>query len=284
MKALYGKATAINVRALQRLQSRVQTKLLNQLYFLDHSDPRHLISRRYQLECLDLLHKINILFAEGEYKLTERLLHRCLRLAEVGDFTHYAVQCIRLLCTIHAQKSQAIPYEKAVKYLLKAQQVMLWEDKVERIFTGTQLALARTVNSRRTVLLLLPDYINQLEALNKRARTFGTFHYLYRLRLAYEELQGNYQEMIREDGRRGPPSSRRQAQRAAVRFALQPFCKHLCLFTQPAASAGPAAGRGVQPGFSPVVGQLVLLSGALHIAGAACSAIQEGPAATGCNC
>lgn len=197
VKALYGKATAINVRALQRLQSRVQTKLLNQLYFLDHSDPRHLISRRYQLECLDLLHKINILFAEGEYKLTERLLHRCLRLAEAGDFTHYAVQCIRLLCTIHAQKSQAIPYEKAAKYLLKAQQVMLWEDEAERIFTDTQLALARTVNSRRTVLPLLPDYINQLEALNKRARTFGTFHYLYRLRLAYEELQGNYQEMIR---------------------------------------------------------------------------------------
>ena len=31
VKALYGKTTATNVRALQRLQSRVQTKLLNQL-------------------------------------------------------------------------------------------------------------------------------------------------------------------------------------------------------------------------------------------------------------
>ena len=37
-KGVYGKATTANPRALQKLQSRVQTKLLNQLYFLDHSD------------------------------------------------------------------------------------------------------------------------------------------------------------------------------------------------------------------------------------------------------
>src|SRR6476469_3559446 len=78
VKALYGKATTPNVRAMQRLQSRVQAKLLNQLYFLDHSDPRHIVSRRYKLECLDLLHKVSILFAEGEYTLTERLLQRAL--------------------------------------------------------------------------------------------------------------------------------------------------------------------------------------------------------------
>ena len=197
VKALYGKTTATNVRALQRLQSRVQTKLLNQLYFLDHSDPRHLISRRYQLECFDLLHKINILFAEGEYRLTERLLHRCLRLAEAGEFTQYTVQCTRMLCTIYAQKSQAMLYEKAAKRLLKSQQVVAWEDEAERTFTDTQLALARTVNSRRGVLPLLPSYINQLEVLHRRANTFGTFYHLYRLRLAYEELQGNYPEMIR---------------------------------------------------------------------------------------
>ena len=61
VKALYGKATVANVRSLHKLQSRVRSKLLNQLYFLDHSDPRLLVSRRYELECLDLLHKVSIL-------------------------------------------------------------------------------------------------------------------------------------------------------------------------------------------------------------------------------
>ncbi|WP_156176423.1 hypothetical protein [Hymenobacter terrenus] len=197
VKAIYGKANTPNVRAMQRLQSRVQAKLLNQLYFLDHSDPRHLVSRRHQLECLDLLHKVSILFAEGEYTLTERLLQRCLRLAQAGEFTDYTVQCARMMRTLYAEQRQSLRYQKVAKLLLKAQQLMAWEDEAERIYSVTQLALARTVSSRRAVLPLVPGYIDQLDALHRRARTFSTFNYLYRLRLVYEELKGNYPEIIR---------------------------------------------------------------------------------------
>lgn len=197
VKALYGKSTTPNVRAMQRLQSRVQAKLLNQLYFLDHSDPRHLVSRRYQLECLDLLHKVSILYAEGEYVLTERLLLRTLRLSEAGEFTDYTVQSARLLRTLYAEQRKVLAYNKMAKLLLKAQQLQACEMEAERIYSDTQLALARTVSSRRAVLPLVPGYIEQLEGLHRRARTFTTFNYLYRLRMAYEELQGNYDEILR---------------------------------------------------------------------------------------
>jgi len=65
-KAMYGSATSANFVALKRLKSRVQAKLLNHLYFLDHSDPLSLVSRRYQMDCLDLLHKGTALYTEGE--------------------------------------------------------------------------------------------------------------------------------------------------------------------------------------------------------------------------
>lgn len=197
VKALYGKATATNVRALQKLQSRVRNKLLNHLYFLDHSDPRLLVSRRYELECLDLLHKVSILYAEREYKLSERLLQRCLRLAEDGEFTQYVVQCARLLRNLYAEQQQAIPYQKVATVLRRAQQVLAWEDEAEQLHTETQLALSGTVASRRAVLAVLPDRIARLDALHRRARSFTTYNMGYRARLAYEELQGNYQEMIR---------------------------------------------------------------------------------------
>jgi hypothetical protein len=197
VKAVYGKATPPNVRAMQKLQSRVQVKLLNQLFFLDHSDPRHLVSRRYQLECLDLLHKVSILFAEGEYALTERLLLRCLRLAQAGEFTSYTVQCAGMLRTLYAEQRQALRYQKQAKMLARAQQVLAWEDEAERIYSDTLLALARTVSSRRAVLPLVPGYISQLETLHQRARTFNTYNHLYRLRLVYEELRGNFSEIIR---------------------------------------------------------------------------------------
>jgi hypothetical protein len=197
VKALYGKATAANVRALQKLQSRVRSKLLNQLYFLDHSDPRHLVSRRYELECLDLLHKVSILYAEREYKLSERLLQRCLRLAETGEFTHYVVQSARMLRNLHAEQRQAIPYKKVAKLLVRAQQILALEDEAEQLYTDTQLALTGTVATRRAVLAVLPDRLAQLESLHRRARSFTTYNIVYRVRMAFEELQGNYQEIIR---------------------------------------------------------------------------------------
>ena len=197
VKTLYGKATAANVRALQKLQSRVRSKLLNQLYFLDHTDPRHLVSRRYELECLDLLHKVSILYAEREYKLSERLLQRCLRLAEAGEFTHYVVQSARMLRNLHAEQRQAIPYKKVVKALTRSQQVLALEEEAEQLYTDTKLALSGTVATRRSVLSLLPERIVQLENLHRRARSFTTYNIVYRIRLAHEELQGNYQEIIR---------------------------------------------------------------------------------------
>ena len=197
VKAVYGKATTTNVRALQKLQSRVQVKMLNQLYFLDHSDPRHLVSRRYELECLDLLHKVSILYAEHEYKLSERLLLRCLRLAEAGEFTQYAVQSARLLRNLYAEQRRNIPYKRITKVLLRTQQVLAWEDEAEQLYFDIKLTLSGTVAARRAVLALLPDRIAQLEILNRRARSFTTFNILYRSRLAYEEQQGNYQEIIK---------------------------------------------------------------------------------------
>ena len=82
IKQLYGKNSEANQAALARLRGRMQDKLLNHLFFLDHSDTRLFVSRRYDLECFDLLHKITVLYLEGEYVLSERLTRRCLRLAE----------------------------------------------------------------------------------------------------------------------------------------------------------------------------------------------------------
>ncbi|MBF9222947.1 hypothetical protein [Hymenobacter ruricola] len=197
VKALYGRATTANVRALQKLQSRVRGKLLNQLYFLDHSDARHLVSRRYELECLDMLHKVSILYAEREYKLSERLLQRCLLLARKGEFTQYEVQCVRMLRNLYAEQRQTVQYNKIIKVLARAQQVLAWEDEAEQLYTDTKLALNSTVAARRKVLLLMPDRLAHLDGLHRKAQSFGTYNAMYRARVAYEELQGNYQEIIR---------------------------------------------------------------------------------------
>ena len=196
MKALYGRSSPANLQALRRAASRLQTKLLNNLYFLDHSDRRHLVSRRYETECLEMLHQATLLYSEGEYVLTERLLKKCLQLAEEADFTQYAVQAAQLLRKIYSDQRQPTSYDAMAKTLLRLQQVQALEQEGDRIYADTRQAMARTVVTKQEMLPKLPEYIEQLEELHRKAKTFNTFNFLYQLRLAYEELRGNYAAII----------------------------------------------------------------------------------------
>ncbi|MDQ2795018.1 MAG: hypothetical protein M3Y12_13575 [Bacteroidota bacterium] len=199
-KALYGQGTAANLVAMKRLRSRVQAKLLNHLYFLDHGDPLSLVSRRYQMACLDLLHKGIALYTEGDYVLSQRLLRRCLTEAVAGEFTPYAVQSARQLCTIYAQLNKPVPYRRADLLLLEGLRVQQLEDEAERLYTSTLLTMSGPVKGRRALLPQMPERLQQLEALHRRAKSFSTFFLLYRLRLMHEELVGNFAELIRLTG------------------------------------------------------------------------------------
>ncbi|MET4074984.1 hypothetical protein [Hymenobacter sp. UYCo722] len=199
-KALYGQATSANLVALKRLKSRVQAKLLNHLYFLDHSDPLSLVSRRYQMACLDLLHKGIALYTEGDYVLSQRLLRRCLTEAQAGEFTAYAVQSARQLCTIYAHLNKPAAYQQMDRLLQQQLAVQQLEDEAERLYTSSSLALAGTVKARRTLLPQIPEILKQLEVLHRRANSYNTFSFQYRLRIAHEELLGNFTELMRLTG------------------------------------------------------------------------------------
>lgn len=196
-KLLYGANTVGNRAALRQLRGRVQDKLLNHLFFLDHTDARLLVSRRYELECLDLLHKVTILFLEGEYQLCERLLRRCLQAAREGDFTAYAELAAQRLRTLYADRSERVKYQAIDAELQEFRQLLAWEREAEQIVLDVRLAMLHTVASRRTVLPTVPTSLARLEELHAKANTFNTFLALYRLQLAYAELVGNYDDLIR---------------------------------------------------------------------------------------
>jgi hypothetical protein len=196
-KRLYGANSPSNQVALRRLRARMQEKLLNHLFFLDHTDPRLLVSRRYEVECLDLLHKVSVLFMEGEYVLSERLLRRCLRLAQQGDFTIYAEQAAQRLSVLYAEQRSGYQYKQATKQLLSLRQTLVYEQEAEQLVSEVSLTMARAVASRRALLPKMPVYVERAEQLHRKTHTFATFIALYRLRLAQAELTGRYEDIIR---------------------------------------------------------------------------------------
>jgi hypothetical protein len=196
VKQLYGKQTSANQTAFLRLRVRVQDKLLNHLFFLDHSDTRLFIARRYELECLDLLHKVTILYLEGEYVLSERLLRRCLRAAEKGEFTNYAEQACHRLCTLYAGQRQQHKYSEATKKLHKLRQTLAYEHESEELYMQVSLTMRRPVAVRQALLPKMAAHLEKAQQLHQKAKTFTTFFTLYRLRLLQAGLIGDYKEII----------------------------------------------------------------------------------------
>lgn len=200
-KALYGTNSTSNQAAMRQLRARVQDKLLNHLFFLDHSDPRLVVSRRYEIECLNLLHKASILYLEGEYSLSERLLRRCLRAAQQGDFTVYEEQATHKLQVIYAEQRQQSKYDKLGEDLVRLQQVLAYEREAERIFFDVRMGAEDAVAKRHAIMSKLPAYLERLEELHGLAPTFGIFISLYRVRLIEAGLAGRYQQIIEETQR-----------------------------------------------------------------------------------
>ena len=195
-KQLYGTNSVGNRTALRQLRARTQTKLLNHLYFLDHSDSRLLVSRRYELECLDLLHKVTVLYLEGEYMLSEKLLRRCLRLAEQGEFTNYAEQTMQRLLTLYAEQRRRPQYLTAQKQLLALRKRIADEQEAELLLSEVISNQTDRVATRRALLPKLPGYLARAEALHQRTPTYSVFIAMYRIRLAQAELQGDYARVI----------------------------------------------------------------------------------------
>jgi hypothetical protein len=197
-KLLYGTNSTSNQAAMRQLRARVQDKLLNHLFFLDHSDPRFLVSRRYEVECLDLLHKCTILYLEGEYTLNERLLRRCIRLAVQGEFTAYEEQAAQKLRTIYASQRQQTKYSEMNERLLELRRVLSIEQEAEEIRLAVLIGMEQAVSKRQAVKLKIPAYLARLEELYTLAPTFTTFSARYRVRLTSAGLAGQYDDIIRD--------------------------------------------------------------------------------------
>ena len=197
IKLIYGKATKANQVSFRKLKSRVQNKLLNSLYFLEHNDPKFPVARVYEVQCIQLFHQANILKLEGEYALSEKIMKKCLRISVETEFTQYAVLSAQALRTLYADSRQLTKFEEISKELQRLQNIYLLEEEAESIYWSIKIASAHTVKTRRYLLDELPKFTKKLESIHNKIKSYLTFYYTYMLKINYYELTGDYEEIIK---------------------------------------------------------------------------------------
>ncbi|MBH8567391.1 hypothetical protein KB206_00730 [Microvirga sp. STS02] len=196
VRTLYDQPSAKNDNAFRQLHSRVFGKLLNHLYFLDHSDPRFSVSRRYQLECLDLLHKGLILYQEGASALSARVCASCMAKAMDDGFTAYAIEAAQQLRTIYAEMQEVKKFRAVVKDLERLQGLRRLEEQAEAIYAEARLARTGPVARLATLLATLKLHLEQVRQLHAEAQTPATADLYYRMQMIYLEQSGDYQGII----------------------------------------------------------------------------------------
>ena len=197
VRELYGQHTPAHLEAFWQLRARLQAKLLNHLYFLDHTDARYPVERRYDMALWQMLHQAGVLQSEGEYLMAEQRLRRALLLAEQDDFIHHAVQAARLLRNLYANQRQPAKYQQAVRHYAALSQRLVGEEEAEALHMEVRSAISGTISMRRAFLPRLADIIRRLGELQAQAPSFNIYTYLYRARLIQEEMLGHYPEMLR---------------------------------------------------------------------------------------
>ncbi|WP_139252114.1 hypothetical protein [Hymenobacter psychrotolerans] len=197
VKALYSKTDKVRQTAFRKLKSRVQQKLLNHLYFLDETDPRHLVSRRYEHQFLSLYLQVNTLYSEGELRAAEPLCRKALRIAQTQELTQYVVLCGQLLRSIYADMRMPVRYQANKELLAKSQKQLALEEEAAQLYWDVKATIAYTVRTRRSILEKMEEHVQKLADLHQQVKSFSTFLYHYRTRLIQEELVGNYEAIIR---------------------------------------------------------------------------------------
>jgi hypothetical protein len=196
-KTLYGDASAKSRAAVRKLKQRLQHKLLNHLFFLDHSDPRHPVYRRYEQQCLDLLHQAGVLRREGERDVLPQLLRKALRLALSGEFTQHAVSALEMLRSFYVYINDIKRYRATTKQLEQLYDLLATEREMESLYWTAKMDLMGTVRARRQLLKYLPEMVEQVEKAYKRTKSFNIYDTWLKLQLMQQELPGNFEEIIR---------------------------------------------------------------------------------------
>ncbi|WP_400193653.1 hypothetical protein [Hymenobacter sp. B81] len=195
-KMLYGSTSAQSRAAVRKLKQRLQEKLLNHLYFLDYSDPRHPVFRRYEQQCLDLLQQARVLWWESERSLLPQLLRKTLRLAQDGDFTQHVVSTLDLMRNLYVESNDFAKYRATVRLSERYQEVLEKEREALHLFWGAKMDLMRSVQARRRLLQYLPEVIGKLEESSRATRSYVIYDALLKLQLMHQELLGNFEEII----------------------------------------------------------------------------------------
>ncbi|GAB3841078.1 hypothetical protein [Hymenobacter jeollabukensis] len=195
-RRLYGENSETTQAALRKLKQRLQDKLMSHLFFLDNTDSRHPVHRRYEQQCLDLHHQATVLWREGGQGLVPQVLRKLVRLAEEGEFTSMALSGWQMMRSYSVEINDTTLFRQCQTELERLVSLRAAEEEAEDLFWSTKSALGGVITVRTEVLnTKLPQVVARLTELWDQTRSYTVYNALLKMRLFSAEMAGDFEKV-----------------------------------------------------------------------------------------
>lgn len=176
------------------LKSRVRTRLMNTMFFLDNTTSRH---DQAVLQCNRGLMAAKALLQSGARKAGESMLLSTLHLAEKFELTEVALSCLLSLRYSASFAGNRTDFEAYRKRFREAEAIFHAECKAEEYYQIVTLPFGKSSSNRPDLAHQTMQFVAEIEAERKLHTSYNLELALFRLKVMAGQISGSH-EMVLE--------------------------------------------------------------------------------------
>lgn len=179
------------------LKHRVKRKFFNSLYFLDHAKLKTKPFYEKEQEALGLIQKAFVLLRYYELDLALNLAKKAYDISGEYDIVNLKIAAIELKLAVLAEQGGTRQFQQSKTELDGLLRVKYFEREAITLYQQITIELKKSVKSRKAILNEIPYVLKRLKEIWESVSTFEVFEAYYKASIWYNELVGNFKEIIK---------------------------------------------------------------------------------------
>ncbi|MEQ9442673.1 MAG: hypothetical protein RIG62_26770 [Cyclobacteriaceae bacterium] len=183
-------------RNYRNAKSKLKSKLLNHLFFLDYDKESYTSYEQCRYDCERTLQHAKILTQEKSDEIAQKLLPPLIRTATEFELYDILVSALELEKNYHSRQGKITPFLEAraavAEYRLKLRAYQSSED----LFYETLVHIHKSVSAQKRVLDTIPKTIEQIHHIADRVQSESITIIGYKLSLLYYQLNWDYDKTL----------------------------------------------------------------------------------------
>ncbi len=183
-------------RNYRNAKSKLRSKLLNHLFFLDYEKQSYTLYDQARYDSDKLLLQCKILVREGAIDIALSTLSGLLRTAREFELYDVVVEALRLQRDQYAKAGKLTLFEESNEELLAHQVKQAAFERCQLLYSETIVHINKSVSAQKRIIDNIPEVIQAIQKEAKEHDSDSMRIIAYRLESTFNEVQWQFDENI----------------------------------------------------------------------------------------